>query len=64
MPREIRSKEEFQKLLPSATEIRVVKDGESAKVKLRTRDRLYTFVTKEAEVESLTKGTKVPIVEI
>ena len=63
MPREIRSKEEFQKLLPSATEVRVVKDGESAKVKLRTRDQLYTFVTKEAEVESLTKGTKVPIVE-
>jgi hypothetical protein len=64
MPREIRSKEEFQKLLPSATEIRVVKDGESAKVKLRTRDRLYTFVTKEADVESLTKGTKVPVVEL
>jgi len=47
MPREIRSKEEFQKLLSSATEVRVVKDGESAKVKLRTRDRLYTFVTRK-----------------
>ena len=63
MPREIRSKEEFEKLLESATEIRVVKDGDSAKVKLRTNDLLYTFKTTEAEVESLTKGTKIPVVE-
>jgi len=63
MPRQIGSKEEFQKLLPSATEIRVVKTGDSAKVKIRTRDQLYTFVTTEAEVEGLTKGIKVPVVE-
>jgi hypothetical protein len=63
MPKEIRSKEEFQKLLPSATEIRVVKSGEDAKVKIRTKNQLYTYKTTEAEVESLTKGTKTPVVE-
>jgi hypothetical protein len=63
MPSQIRSKEEFQKLLKSATEIRVVKSGDSSKVKLRTKTQLYTFVTTESEVESLTKGVKVPIVE-
>jgi hypothetical protein len=63
MPSQIKSKEEFQKLIPSATEIRVVKSGDSAKVKLRTKTQLYTFVTTEAEVESLTKGTKIPVVE-
>ncbi len=65
MPKEIKSKEEFQKLLPSATEIRVVKggEGEAAKIKLRTKNQLYTFVTTESEIETFTKGTKTPIVE-
>jgi len=63
MPKEIRSREEFEKLLPSATEIRVVRKGEDAKIKLRTKDVLYTFQTKESEVDALTKGTKTPVVE-
>ena len=63
MPREIKSKEEFQKLLPSATEIRVVRSGDTAKIKLRTANQLYTYKTEESEVEALTKGTKTPIVE-
>jgi hypothetical protein len=63
MPREIMSKEEFQKLLPSATEIRVLRSGDSTKIKLRTAEQLYTYRTKEGEVEALTKGTKTPIVE-
>ena len=63
MPREIKSKEEFQKLLPAAYEIRVSRKGETAKVKLRTEDMLYTFKTTEAEVATLTKGTKTPVIE-
>ena len=57
------TKEEFQKLLPAATEIRVVRNGDSTKIKLRTADQLYTYKTKEGEVEALTKGTKTPLVE-
>jgi hypothetical protein len=63
MPREIMSKEEFQKLLPSSTEIRVLRNGDSTKIKIRTADQLYTYKTKEGDVDALTKGTKVPIVE-
>lgn len=63
MPSEIRSKEEFEKLLKSATEIRVVKSGDSAKVKLRTKAQLYTFVTTGADADAITKGTKIPVVE-
>ncbi len=63
MPREILSKEEFQRLLPSATEIRVVRKGDSTKVKLRTASHLYTYKTTEDEVDALTKGSKTPVVE-
>lgn len=63
MPKEIRSREEFEKLLPSATEIRVVRKGDSSKIKLRTKETLYTFQTDESEIESITKGTKTPVVE-
>jgi hypothetical protein len=63
MPREIKSKEEFQKLLPAAIEIRVSRNGETAKIKLRTEDMLYTFKTTDADVAALTKGIKTPIVE-
>ena len=64
MPRELKSKEEFEKLLDAATELRVVKAGDSAKVKLRTRDTLYTFKTTPEEADSLVKGAKVPVEEI
>ena len=64
MPREIKDKEEFTKLLDRATEIRIVRSGEDAKVKLRTETTLYTFKTTSEEVDSLTKGLKTPIQEI
>jgi hypothetical protein len=64
MPREIMSKEEFQKLLPSAIEIRVLKNGDSTKIKLRTTEQLYTYKVKEGDVDALTKGSKAPVVEL
>ncbi len=63
MPTELKSKDDFQKMAQKATEIRVVKDGENAKVKVRTGRRLYTFKATAEEVDSLTKGLKVPVVE-
>jgi hypothetical protein len=63
MPREVKTKEEFQKLLPSATEVRVVRSDDSAKIKLRTEGRLYTFRTTGAEADALVKGLKIPVVE-
>jgi len=64
VPREIKSKEEFQKLLPSATEVRVLRGEDTAKLKLRTPDRLYTFQTAATEVDALVKNLKIPVVEL
>ncbi len=64
MPKEITSKEEFAKLLDRASEVRVVRSGDSAKVKLRTKGALYTFKTSTEEADVLVKGTKAPVEEL
>jgi hypothetical protein len=64
MPKEIRNKEQFEKLIESATEVRVVRDGDDAKVKLRTKSALYTFKTTSKEADALVKGTKAPVIEL
>lgn len=63
MPKEISSKEEFEKLVEHATEIRVARSGDQAKVKLRTVEALYTFKTTSEEADALIKGSKTPILE-
>ena len=63
MPRELRTKEEFEKLLGSASEISVSRHADGAKIKLRTKEGLYTFKTTSEEADSLVKGTKTPVVE-
>ncbi|MDA4121501.1 MAG: hypothetical protein OK404_03730 [Thaumarchaeota archaeon] len=63
MPRELKTKEAVEKLLDAATELRVSKTGDSAKVKLRTKEALYTFKTTPEEADSIVKGAKVPVQE-
>ncbi len=64
MPRQIGSKDEFEKLLPQAREIRLVKGkDDQVKLKLRTDGMLYTFKTTEEEAQALVKGQKVEVVE-
>ena len=64
MPLEIRSKDEAEKLIEKATEVRVVKGkGDSVKVKMRTPKALYTFRTTEAIASAMTKGLKTPIID-
>ena len=64
MPRELKSKDEFQKLLESATEVRVAHRGDTSKLKLRTKKALYTFQMPADEAEAAVKGLKVPVVEV
>jgi hypothetical protein len=64
MPKEIKDKAQFEKLLENVTEVRVAKRGDEAKVKLRTTEALYTFKTTASEADSMVKGTKVPVVEV
>jgi hypothetical protein len=63
MPIEIKAKEQFEKLLPTATEVRVARKGDDAKVKIRTKEALYTFRTTSAEADAMVKGLKIPVVE-
>ena len=63
MPRELKSKDEFEKLIGSATEVRVSRRGDEATVKLRTKDALYTFKTTSEDADAMVKGTKAPVVE-
>jgi hypothetical protein len=63
MPKEIKDKEQFQKLLESASEVRVSRHGDDAKLKVRTREALYTFRTTGAEADAIIKGTKATVVE-
>ena len=63
MPTELKSKEDFTKILERASEVRVVRDGDDAKVKLRTKDALFTFKTTTEEADALTKGLKIDVLE-
>ncbi len=63
MPKELKSAEEFSGLLETAIGLRVVKKGETAKVKVKTRQGLFTFKTTVDEADSLVKGAKVPVEE-
>ncbi len=63
MPKEIKDKDQFEKMLETATEVRVSRKGDEAKVKLRTKDALYTFRTTSEEADSMIKGVKAPVLE-
>lgn len=63
MPAEIKSREEFMKLLPLAKECRVVRRKNYVKLKLRLSRRLYTYKTNKEEADELLKSVKCRIVE-
>ena len=64
MPSEIRSEEEFTKLIPRAVEVRVKRLRDAVKLKLRTPQRLYTFKCDQGTADRLLSGLKVPIVDL
>ncbi len=63
MPRELKSKEEFTAAAEKAKEIRIVKDGDSAKVKLRTDKGLLTFKTTAEDADAIEKDTDLDVVQ-
>ena len=58
MPKELHSLEQFQKVLPRGVELRVVREKDSVKLKLRTPEYLYTFKTNEDEAEDIIENAK------
>jgi hypothetical protein len=63
MPHEVTSQDQVKALLKDAVEVRIVRNEDSAKLKVRTRKGLYTFKTTGEEADALVKGIKTPIVE-
>jgi Ribosomal L38e protein family len=63
LPKEITDKAQFEKLLETASEVRVARNGDRAKVKLRTKEALYTFRTTAEEADVMIKGIKAPVIE-
>ena len=65
MPRELHNLDQFQKLMPKAVELRVVRSGEYVKLKLRTPDYLFTYRTNSDEAADILKSAKdLEVVEI
>ena len=65
MPRELHNLDQFQKLMLKAVELRVVRSGESVKLKLRTPDYLFTYRTNSDEAADILKSAKdLEVVEI
>lgn len=58
MPKELRSVEQLEKLMPRGLELRVVRSKENVKLKLRTPEYLYTFKTDHDQAESILKNAK------
>jgi hypothetical protein len=64
MPKEVLDIEEFRKAIPYASECRVVRSGETVKVKLRLKRLLYVYKTTTKDVDALLKEIKTDIIEI
>jgi hypothetical protein len=58
MPKQITSTEQFEELLPKASECRVLRQPDHVKLKLRTPTYLYTFITNEDVADDLLKRMK------
>jgi len=65
MPKQIHDAEQFKKLMPKGLELRVVREKESVKLKLRTPEYLYTLKTNKVEAEGIIKNAKdLEVIEI
>ncbi|MHA2364154.1 MAG: hypothetical protein ACXAC7_09355 [Candidatus Hodarchaeales archaeon] len=63
MPEEIFSIEEFNLLLTSAIEVRM-KRGPEVKLKIRTKNKLYTYKCDPIEAEKIWNGIRISKREI
>jgi hypothetical protein len=65
MPKQLHDADQFEKLMPKALELRVFREKEFVKLKLRTPDFLYTLKTNEDEAAGIIKNVKdLEVIEI
>lgn len=63
MPKEVLDIAEFRKAIPYASECRVVRSGETVKLKLRLKRLLYVYKTTNEDADKLLKEIKTEIIE-
>lgn len=64
LPKEIRGEEEFKNLIEGSSELRVIRRGDVAKLKLRRKKLLYVHRTTSKKADGLLKDVKVDVVEL
>jgi len=64
MPKQLKTADEFRKIAETAKLCKVVKRGSIVKLKLKTSNALYTYVTDEKESDELVKSLKIEKVDI
>lgn len=64
MPKELKTEKEFRSVINRSIECRVLKQKNHVKIKLRTKNILYTYKTSEDKLNNLTKDVKIPIITI
>ena len=66
MPEELKSREEFMTTLglASVCYVKRVKNSEIVKLKLRTKKRLYTYVTNPKEANEIVSTLNIPVEEV
>tara|TARA_B100001179_G_C18522764_1_gene373546 strand:- start:529 stop:726 length:198 start_codon:yes stop_codon:yes gene_type:complete len=64
LPKELKTEKEFRSVINRSIECRVLKQKNHVKIKLRTKNILYTYKTSEDILNNLTKDVKIPIITI
>jgi hypothetical protein len=66
VPEELKSREEFMTTLglASVCYVKRIKNSEIVKLKLRTKKRLYTYVTDPKEANEIVSTLNIPVEEV
>ena len=64
MPQQIMNADEFKIKAQNASECRIVRRGDKVKLKLRTTNKLYVYITNEENANTLLSELSIEKVEI
>lgn len=64
MPQEIFDPEKFLEIAARASEIRVRRQEDTVKLKLRTKSKLYTYKTSPEEANVILQRLSIPVVDV
>ncbi len=64
MPQEIFDPEQFLEIAARASEVRVRRQEDTVKLKLRTKSKLYTYKTSPEEANVILQRLSIPVVDV